>query len=39
MFILLCSLDCTEYVWTRIGDEGAAALADLRIIRNLKVLK
>ena len=35
----LFSLDCTDYQWTRIGDEGAIALADVRVIKNFKTLK
>ena len=35
----LCSLDWTDYQWTRIGDEGATVLADVRVIKNFKKLK
>ena len=35
----LSSLDSTKYQWTRIGDEGATALADARVIKNFKTLK
>ena len=36
---ILSSLDCANYQWTRIGDEGATALADPRVIKNFKTLK
>ena len=35
----LSSLDWTNYQWTRIGDEGATALADVRVMKNFKTLK
>ena len=35
----LSSLDWTNYQWTRIGDAGATALADVRVIKNFKTLK
>ena len=35
----LSSLDWTNYQWTRIGDDGATALADVRVIKNFKTLK
>ena len=35
----LSSLDSTKYQRTRIGDEGATALADVRVINNFKTLK
>ena len=38
-FFMLFSLDCTCYQWTGIGDEGAIALADARVIKNFKILK
>ena len=36
---LLYSFDCTDYQWTGIGNEGATALADLRVIKNFAKLK
>ena len=36
---LLCSLDCTGYQWIGIGDDGATALSDLRVITNFTKLK
>ena len=33
------SLDWNEYKWTGIGAEGAAALADPRVIKNFKTLE
>ena len=33
------SLDWDKYQWNRIGDEGAAALTDPRVIKNFKTLK
>lgn len=36
---LLCSLDCTGYQWIGIGDDGATALSDLRVIKNFTKLK
>ena len=35
----LSSLDWANYQWTRIADEGATALADVRVINNFKTLK
>ena len=35
----LSSLDWTNYQWTGIGDEGATALADVRVMKNFKTLK
>ena len=35
----LFSLDWAYYQWTGIGDEGASALADLRVIKNFKTLE
>ena len=42
--ILICvyslfSLDWDDYQWTAIGDEGASALAHLRVMKNFKTLK
>ena len=34
----LFSLDWAYYQWTGIGDEGASALADPRVIKNFKTL-
>ena len=39
LIISLSSLDCDEYKWTGIGDEGAIALSDQRVIRNFQKLK
>ena len=33
------SLDWTDYQWIGIGDEGATALADPRVIKNFKTLE
>ena len=33
------SLDWDTYQWTGIGDEGAIALADPRVIKNFQTLK
>ena len=33
------SSDWTGYKWTGIGDEGATALADLRVIKHFKTLE
>ena len=38
-YIPLSSLDWDKYKWTKIGDEGTTALADLRVIKNLKILE
>ena len=35
----LSSLEWDKYVWDGIGDEGALALADHRVMRNMKKLK
>ena len=35
----LSSLNWTGYQWTKLGDEGATALADLRVIKKFKTLK
>ena len=35
----LFSLDWAYYQWTGIGDEGASALADPRVIKNFKTLE
>ena len=35
----LFSLDMDKYKWTGIGDEGATALADPRVIKNFKTLE
>ena len=35
----LLSLDWTDYQWTGIGDEGATALTDPRVIKNFKTLE
>ena len=35
----LFSLDWADYQWTGIGDEGASALADPRVIKNFKTLE
>ena len=37
--ILLSSLEWDGYIWNGIGDEGALALADHRVMRNIKKLK
>ena len=37
--ILLSSLDWDECIWNGIGDEGALALADHRVMGNMKKLK
>ena len=39
LFFLISSLDWTNYQSTGIGDEGATALADVRVIKNFKTLK
>ena len=39
LIISLSSLDCDEYKWTEIGDGGAIALSDERVIRNFQKLK
>ena len=33
------SLEGNQFQWTEIGDEGATALADLRVIKNFTTLK
>ena len=38
-FLYVFSLDCADYQWTRIRDEGAIALADPRVIKNFKRLE
>ena len=40
-FFLLYSLSSlkTDYQWTKLGDEGATALADPRVMKNFKTLK
>ena len=37
--ILIYSLEEDQFEWTEIGDEGATALADLRVIKNFTTLK
>ena len=37
--ILIYSLEGDQFEWTEIGDEGATALADLRVIKNFTTLK
>ena len=41
IFLLLYSfsLDLDKYQWTGIGDEEATALADPRVIKNVKTLE
>ena len=39
MVCFLFSLDGADYQWTGIGDEGATALADPRVIKNFKTLE
>ena len=36
---LIYSLEGNQFQWTEIGDEGATALADLRVIKNFTTLK
>ena len=37
--IMIYSLEEDQFEWTEIGDEGATALADLRVIKNFTTLK
>ena len=38
-YISLYSLDWDQFMWSRIGDEGVTALADLRVLKKFKTLK
>ena len=39
VLFFLSSLGWDRYQWTGIGDEGATALADPRVLKNFKTLK
>ena len=38
-YMMIYSLEGNQFQWTEIGDEGATALADLRVIKNFTTLK
>ena len=38
-YYLMYSLEGGQFQWTEIGDDGATALADLRVIKNFTTLK
>ena len=38
-YMMIYSLEGNRFQWTEIGDEGATALADLRVIKNFTTLK
>ena len=38
-YMMIYSFEGNQFQWTEIGDEGATALADLRVIKNFTTLK